>query len=113
MKPVKHAISDASFIGHYLKILSSKLKQFKTAKHVVLISMVLVCMLVRYVVLSADKTTNKIQSVTQKFQKAKQHIPKSVPNGNVLLRNNFFKFRQVRFKPVQPDAHYFLVNGGQ
>lgn len=113
MKPVEHAISDASFIGHYFKILLSKLKQFKTAKHVVLISMVLVCIVVRYVALSFDKNQNKIQSVTQKYQKVKSRIPKFVPSGTVLQRNNFFKIRQVHFKEVQADVKYFLVNGRQ
>lgn len=110
MKPVEHSISDASFIGHYLKIIFTKLKQFKTAKHVVLISMVLICILTRYVVLSMDKGLVKIQAVTKKLQKVRTSVPKFSPNRSVSSQDNFLKFKQVKYNPIQTDAHYFLIS---
>ncbi|WP_419803539.1 hypothetical protein [Mucilaginibacter sp.] len=113
MKPVEHAISDASFVGHYYKILLSKLKQFKTAKHVVLISMVLLCILVRYLVLSMDKSPVKIQSITEKQQKPKAHVSKPAPNSAAFSQDDFSGLKQAQYNFVQTDASYFLINEAQ
>lgn len=113
MKPTEHKISDASFTGHYFKLLVIRLKQFKTAKHVVLIMIVLVCILARYVVLSADKEQSKDQSVTQKYQKAKVRVAKPTSSGVVVQQNNFVNFSEIRFNSAKTDVKYFLLDEKQ
>ncbi|MGI4804194.1 MAG: hypothetical protein ACRYFL_05445 [Janthinobacterium lividum] len=108
MKPTEYKISDASFIGHYFKLLLIRLKQFKTAKHVVLFGVVLVCMLARYVVLLGDKSQLKTSIVIEKYRRIRSQVPKIivVPSSPASQINNFLKFRQVRFETVKTENPY-------
>lgn len=117
MKPVKHAISDTSFIGHYLRLLFVRLQKFKNLKHVVLIGVVLFCVLTRYIVLLSDKNPiqNKLETVTEKIQKSNNRILKLqlVPNSLILQKNILYKFRPVRLSPEKSNPSYFLVKDVQ
>lgn len=113
MKPVGYEISDASFIGHYYRLLLVRLQKFKNLKHLVLIGVVLVCILTRYVVILGDKTRvqNNLGSVTEKIQKPNNRILKLqlVPNSSILQNNKFFKFRPVRLNSIKSDPDYFMI----
>ncbi len=113
MKPVEYTISDASFIGHYYRLLLVRLQKFKNLKHVVLIGVVLVCILTRYVVLLGDKNPiqNKLESVTEKIQKSNNQILKLqfVPNSSILQNNNFFKLRPVRLNSEKSEPNYLMI----
>lgn len=117
MKPVGYEISDASFIGHYYRLLLVRLQKFKNLKHLVLIGVVLVCILTRYVVMLGDKTPiqNKLESVTEKIQKSNNRILKLqlVPNSLILQNNNFFKSRPVRLSSEKSNPNYFMVKDVQ
>lgn len=117
MKPVGYEISDASFIGHYYRLLLVRLQQFKNLKHLVLIGVVLVCILTRYVVILGDKNPvqNKLESVTEKIQQSNNPVLKLqlVPNSLILHNNNFFKFRPVRLSSEKSDPNYFMVKDVQ
>ncbi|MGI4751726.1 MAG: hypothetical protein ACRYFB_13935 [Janthinobacterium lividum] len=114
MKPVENAISDASFIGHYFKLLVFHLHKFKTAKHVVLIGVVLICVLARYVALLDDKNQvqNKPESISEKYQKNPVQVDKLmlIPNSSNIKKNNFFKIRRIRLNPEKTDLKYFTAN---
>ncbi|RYE36288.1 MAG: hypothetical protein EOP42_03875 [Sphingobacteriaceae bacterium] len=110
MKPTEHKISDASFTGHYFKLLVIRLKQFKNAKHVVLVVIVLVCTLERYVVLSQEKNPAKLQSVTRKNQKVKNQTPKFIFNNAVWQQRDVLQFEQNNVNSAKTDGQYFFVN---
>lgn len=117
MKPVGYEISDASFIGHYYRLLLVRLQKFKNLKHLVLIGVVLVCILTRYVVMLGDKNPvqNKLESVTEKIQKSNNRILKLqlVPNSLILQNNSFFKSRPVRLSFEKSNPNYFMVKDVQ
>lgn len=115
MKPAEHKISDASFIGHFFKLFVIRLKQFRTAKHIVLIGVVLICLLARYVVLLGDNNQIKIQSVTEKYQKIRVRVPKLifVPSASNLQNNNHLELRQVKFELLKNDFKYIITNERQ
>lgn len=111
MKPAEHKISDASFTGHYLKLLVIRLKKFKTAKHVVLIGVVLICLLTRYVVMLYDKSQPKIQAVTEKYQKIRSRISKPmIIQDHLSWQKNDQTIRQIQFDLLKEDFRYFITN---
>lgn len=113
MKPVEHTISDASFIGHYFRLLRIRLRKFKNLKHVVLIGVVLFCMLARYIVLLGDPNPvqNKPESVTEKFHKINSRIFKLqlVPTNLIINNQLFYNSQIIQFDNKKSNPTYFTA----